>query len=279
MEPADPEPAPPMMAADDFFAAPGAPPPIEPAGADDAVAAAPALEPPAEPVEFTASFDAPPPVPPPASDFEDAAPAIVAADAPAPPPLAMDDATMFSAPSASGSQSDMTGMGGGVPSVDGVASLGGGSLGSHGDAPAGSAIDADAFGGAAYDAPVGSAPTMEQEQFSSNAMAEWRAEQARLIAEKDAAEQRELQVIREEAQAERELMYSQREKQLDAAFKTNRERQESVVQDMELKGWEAVVNLSSDSNLVPGSTADLAKYKALLTRLKHKEPEAFSAAV
>jgi flagellar biosynthesis component FlhA len=120
---------------------------------------------------------------------------------------------------------------------------------------------------------------MEQEQFSSNAMAEWRAEQARLIAEKDAAEQRELQVIREEAQAERELMYSQREKQLDAAFKTNRERQESVVQDMELKGWEAVVNLSSDSNLVPGSTADLAKYKALLTRLKHKEPEAFSAAV
>ena len=134
-------------------------------------------------------------------------------------------------------------------------------------------------GGAAYDAPVGSAPTMEQEQFSSNAMAEWRAEQARLIAEKDAAEQRELQVIREEAQAERELMYSQREKQLDAAFKTNRERQESVVQDMELKGWEAVVNLSSDSNLVPGSTADLAKYKALLTRLKHKEPEAFSAAV
>ena len=84
-------------------------------------------------------------------------------------------------------------------------------------------------------------------------------------------EEREIKQIREEAAAERELMYSQHEKQLQAAYKANRERQ-VVMEQQHGEGWEAVLGLISDSNLVKHSTTDLSRIKQILTRLKHQKP-------
>ena len=118
------------------------------------------------------------------------------------------------------------------------------------------------------------APTMamdEPSMMASEAMAKWRAEQESALAEKRAAEEREIKQIREEAAAERELMYSQHEKQLQAAYKANRERQ-VVMEQQHGEGWEAVLGLISDSNLVKDSTTDLSRFKQILTRLKHQKP-------
>eukprot|EP00227_Mantoniella_beaufortii_P005631 CAMPEP_0197613418 /NCGR_PEP_ID=MMETSP1326-20131121/59010_1 /TAXON_ID=1155430 /ORGANISM="Genus nov. species nov., Strain RCC2288" /LENGTH=299 /DNA_ID=CAMNT_0043182281 /DNA_START=61 /DNA_END=960 /DNA_ORIENTATION=+ len=104
----------------------------------------------------------------------------------------------------------------------------------------------------------------------TDAVAEWRAAQYQAAVESDAAEKRELQSIREEAAAERELMYSRRDKQLEAAYRTNRERQAVSEQvTASLSGWEAVWALVSDENLVPDKKSDLSRFKQLLTRLKH----------
>ena len=119
----------------------------------------------------------------------------------------------------------------------------------------------------------GGGGTLEEANFASSALAEWKAEQQRAIAEKEAEEKRELQTIREEAQAERELMYSQREKQLQAVYKNNRERQAATEQTTASQtGWEAVINLLSDENLVPDKHTDLGRFKQMLTRLKHQQP-------
>ena len=118
------------------------------------------------------------------------------------------------------------------------------------------------------------APTMaidEPSTMASEAMAKWHAEQESALAEKRAAEEREIKQIREEAAAERELMYSQHEKQLQAAYKANRERQ-VVMEQQHGEGWEAVLGLISDSNLVKDSTTDLSRFKQILTRLKHQKP-------
>ena len=85
------------------------------------------------------------------------------------------------------------------------------------------------------------------------------------------AEERELKQIHEEAQAERELLYSQREKQIAAAKKANRER-EVVMEASRGEGWEAVLNLISDENLVKDKNTDLGRFKQILTRLKHQKP-------
>ena len=114
---------------------------------------------------------------------------------------------------------------------------------------------------------------LEASSFASTALAEWKADQQRLIAEKEAEEVRELQSIREEAQAERDLVYSQREKQLQAVYKSNRERQAvSVETSAGQTGWEAVLALVSDENLVPDRHTDLSRFKQMLTRLKHQVP-------
>ena len=75
----------------------------------------------------------------------------------------------------------------------------------------------------------------------------------------------------QEAQAERELLYSQREKQIAAAKKANRER-EVVMEASRGEGWEAVLNLISDENLVKDKNTDLGRFKQILTRLKHQKP-------
>jgi hypothetical protein len=137
-------------------------------------------------------------------------------------------------------------------------------------------VDAGA-NGSAHDIMTngnGAAPTMamdESSMMASQAMANWRAEQQSALAAKRAAEEREIQQIREEAAAERELMYSQHEKQLQAAYKANREQQ-VVMEQQHGEGWEAVLGLISDSNLVKDSTTDLGRFKQILTRLKHQKP-------
>ena len=119
----------------------------------------------------------------------------------------------------------------------------------------------------------GAAVGPEAATFASAALAEWKANQQRNILEKEAEEVRELQTIREEAAAERELMYSQREKQLQAVHTSNRERQAATEQTTANQtGWEAVFNLLSDENLVPDKHTDLARFKQMLTRLKHQQP-------
>ena len=91
-------------------------------------------------------------------------------------------------------------------------------------------------------------------------MREWKARQEAAIQEKRIAEERELKHIHEEAQAERELLYSQREKQIAAAKKANRER-EVVMEASRGEGWEAVLNLISDENLVKDKNTDLGRFK------------------
>ena len=122
--------------------------------------------------------------------------------------------------------------------------------------------------------PTAAPPAMslEASTFASQALAEWRAEQQKALEEKRAAEERELKQIREEAQAERELMYTQREKQLQAAYKANRERQ-VVLEKATSEGWEGVLELIADDNAVKDKQGtDLSRFKQILTRLKHQKP-------
>ena len=107
--------------------------------------------------------------------------------------------------------------------------------------------------------------------IDDSALREWKARQETAIQEKRVAEERELKHIHEEAQAERELLYSQREKQIAAAKKANRER-EVVMEASRGEGWEAVLNLISDENLVKDKNTDLGRFKQILTRLKHQKP-------
>ena len=104
-------------------------------------------------------------------------------------------------------------------------------------------------------------------------MQAFRAQQAKQLAEKEDAERLEIERIKEEAQAELELMDSQRAKQIAAAKAANRERQSAEVELFaNASGWEAVVNLVSDENLVPESLTDLSKMKSLLRVLKNTPP-------
>lgn len=107
--------------------------------------------------------------------------------------------------------------------------------------------------------------------IDDSAMRAWKARQDAVIQEKRVAEERELKHIHEEAQAERELAYSQRERQIAAAKKANRER-EVVMEASKGEGWEAVLNLISDTNLVKETNTDLSRFKQILTRLKHQKP-------
>ena len=104
-----------------------------------------------------------------------------------------------------------------------------------------------------------------------SALREWKAKQEAAIQEKRIAEERELKQIHEEAQAERELLYSQREKQIASAKQANRER-EVIMESARGEGWEAVLNLISDENLVKDKNTDLGRFKQILTRLKHQKP-------
>ena len=119
--------------------------------------------------------------------------------------------------------------------------------------------------------PLGEPAPPAPPAIDDSALREWKARQETAIQEKRVAEERELKHIHEEAQAERELLYSQREKQIAAAKKANRER-EVVMEASRGEGWEAVLNLISDENLVKDKNTDLGRFKQILTRLKHQKP-------
>jgi hypothetical protein len=127
-------------------------------------------------------------------------------------------------------------------------------------------MDSEFFAGDSGTPAAPAAPAIDD-----SAMREWKARQEAAIQEKRIAEERELKHIHEEAQAERELLYSQREKQIAAAKKANRER-EVVMEASRGEGWEAVLNLISDENLVKDKNTDLGRFKQILTRLKHQKP-------
>lgn len=121
-------------------------------------------------------------------------------------------------------------------------------------------------------------PMMSVEQpllntLNSPHLQAFRAKQARLIAEKEDVERREIERIKEEAVAELELMAQQRAKIIAAAKQSNRERQTA---EEELfansTGWEAVCNYVSEDNLVPNSLTDLSKMRSLLRLLKNAPP-------
>ena len=114
-------------------------------------------------------------------------------------------------------------------------------------------------------------PAHQSHQIDDSAMRAWKANQQSAYAEKRIAEERELKHIKEEAQAERELLYSQREKQIANAKQTNRER-EVVMEASKGEGWEAVLNLISDENLVKDKNTDLSRFKQMLIKLKHQKP-------
>jgi hypothetical protein len=128
-----------------------------------------------------------------------------------------------------------------------------------------------------FAAPVESAPVPAAEPalnaYNSPFLQAFRAQQAKQLAEKEDAERLEIERIKEEAQAELELMDSQRAKQIAAVKAANRERQSAEVELFaNASGWEAVVNLVSEENLVPESLTDLSKMKSLLRVLKNTPP-------
>jgi hypothetical protein len=109
--------------------------------------------------------------------------------------------------------------------------------------------------------------------YNSPHLQAFRAEQAKQIAEREEAEKREIERIKEEAQAELELMASQRAKQIASAKQANRERQTAEEELFaNTSGWEAVCNYVSDENLVPDSLTDLSKMRSLLRVLKNTPP-------
>lgn len=121
-------------------------------------------------------------------------------------------------------------------------------------------------------------PMMSVEQpqlntLNSPHLQAFRAKQAQLLAEREEAERREIERIKEEAVAELELMTQQRAKLIAAAKQSNRERQTA---EEELfansTGWEAVCNYVSEDNLVPNSLTDLSKMRSLLRSLKNAPP-------
>ena len=117
--------------------------------------------------------------------------------------------------------------------------------------------------------PEPAAPLAAETFAVSENTAAWKAETAAAIADKSAAEKRELQSIQEEAQAERDLMYSQREKQLTAAHKANREREVQTQTDYKGQGWEGVNALISGESK---TSSDLGRMRQIITRLKHNKP-------
>ena len=109
--------------------------------------------------------------------------------------------------------------------------------------------------------------------YNSPHLQAFRAEQAKQLAEREEAEKREIERIKEEAQAELELMDSQRAKQIASAKQANRERQTAEEELFaNANGWEAVCNYMSDENLVPDSLTDLSKMRSLIRVLKNAPP-------
>ena len=109
--------------------------------------------------------------------------------------------------------------------------------------------------------------------YNSPHLQAFRAEQAKQLAEREEAEKREIERIKEEAQAELELMDSQRAKQISSAKQANRERQTAEEELFaNASGWEAVSNYVSDENLVPDSLTDLSKMRSLIRVLKNTPP-------
>ena len=202
---------------------------------------APAAPPPA-PLEEDFFAAAPAPVEAATESFEEAAPA------PMPPSAsqgsAMDEGIINSAPQSLPSDPDLF---------------------AAAPAPEPQAAEDDFF-----QAPPPAAAPLAAETFAvSENTAAWKAETAAAIADKSAAEKRELQSIQEEAQAERDLMYSQREKQLTAAHKANREREVQTQTDYKGQGWEGVNALISGESK---TSSDLGRMRQIITRLKHNKP-------
>ena len=86
-------------------------------------------------------------------------------------------------------------------------------------------------------------------------------------------EKREIERIKEEAQAEIELMNSQRAKQIENKKQANRERQTAEEELFaNATGWEAVCAYASEENLAENSLTDLSKMPSLLRVLKNTPP-------
>ena len=109
--------------------------------------------------------------------------------------------------------------------------------------------------------------------YNSPHLQAFRAEQAKVISEKEDEEKREIERIKEEAQAEIELMNSQRAKQIANKKQANRERQTAEEELFaNATGWEAVCAYASEENLVENSLTDLSKMCSLLRVLKNTPP-------
>jgi len=116
---------------------------------------------------------------------------------------------------------------------------------------------------------IGSSYQMRMEEEPEK-IKKWRENQQRLVTEKDAAEEKKKEELREQAKKELEQWHAQRQKQLELRKKENREREKEISKEVspakdDASSWEKIAKMiDSGSKASKNAPKDNSRMKSLI---------------
>jgi hypothetical protein len=119
---------------------------------------------------------------------------------------------------------------------------------------------------------VGSGHTMRTEEEPEK-IKKWRENQKKQIAEKDAAEEKKKEELREQAKKELEQWHAQRKAQLEQRKKQNREREKEISLECAptpdgASPWEKIAKMVDGGSKTAKGTKDTSRMKSLILECK-----------